>query len=54
MLPESDEEKALKLTRSSEERGEFCMDWKLAKGMDHKNDFQQENMLGENGMRLLN
>ena len=36
MLPESDEEKALKLTRSSEDRGEFCMDWKLAKGMDHK------------------
>ncbi|CAG5112936.1 Oidioi.mRNA.OKI2018_I69.chr2.g7098.t2.cds [Oikopleura dioica] len=31
MLPESDEEKALKLTRSSEDRGEFCMDWKLAK-----------------------
>jgi len=34
MLPVSEEEEALKLTRSAKQTGEFCMDWKLAKGMD--------------------
>jgi len=36
MLPYTDEEQELKLTRSAKQTGEFCMDWKLAKGMDRE------------------
>jgi len=38
MLPYTEEEEELKLTRSARQTGEFCMDWKLAKGMDRYSD----------------
>ena len=38
MLPYTEEEQELKLTRSARQTGEFCMDWKLAKGMDRYSD----------------
>ena len=57
MLPYTEEEEQLKLTRSAVKTGEFCMDWKLAKGLDrnlqlsaHKTIASCKNLI----MRLAN